>query len=76
MTQEQPKDNKELISICFGHINSYKRARALADYNRLNGNRDKADVYELKKYRHIDGLELALRAIQKGLRQIEEDTEE
>jgi hypothetical protein len=70
------KDSRELITIAFTHINSYKRARALADYNRLQGNREKADQYELKRFRHIDGLELALRAIQKGLREIGEDIDE
>jgi hypothetical protein len=76
LKQYQTKDNRELMTICFSHINGYKRARALADYNRLQGNRDKADAYELKRFRHIDGLELALRAIQKGLREIGEDSDE
>jgi hypothetical protein len=72
----KPKDNQELISIAFRHINEYKRARALADYERLQGNREKADKWELKRFRHIDGLELAMRAIQKGVREISEDTDE
>lgn len=73
---QKPKDNQELIGIAFRHINEYKRARALADHERLQGNREKADRWELKRFRHIDGLELAMRAIQKGLREITEDTDE
>jgi hypothetical protein len=72
----QTKDNKELLTIAFQHINAYKRSRALADYNRKEGNRDKADIHELKRFRAIDGLELTMRAIQKGLREINEDTED
>lgn len=75
LSQFQNKDNKEIMGIAFMHINGYKRARALADYNRIQGRKDKADLYELKRFRHIDGLELALRAIQKGLREIEDDND-
>lgn len=75
-THYQPKDNKELVIIAFQHLNTYKRARARADFERKEGNRDAADIWELRKFRAIDGLELSLRAIQKGLRNISEDTED
>ena len=72
----QPKDKRELLQMAFAHINAYKRARARADYDRKEGKRDSADVWELKKFRSIDGLELTLRAIQKDLREMGEDTDD
>jgi hypothetical protein len=76
LTNYQPKDNKELLQMAFAHINAYKRARARADYDRKEGKRESADIWELKKFRAIDGLELTLRAIQKDLREISEDTDD
>lgn len=60
----------ELISQCFYYLNSFKRHRALMHIKRLENNRDLANYHELKQYQFLDSLELGLRAIQKGARDI------
>lgn len=70
------KSNTDLIGLSFKYINSYKRHRALAEDARGNGDTSKAIYHELKQYKEVDGLELALRAIQKGLREINEVTDD
>ena len=70
------KSNIDLIGICFKNINAYKRHRALAESARRDGDMDKAIYHELKQYKNIDGLELALRAIQSGLRDVAELSED
>lgn len=62
----------DLTSQAFRYINSYKRHRTLAEAARCDGNTDKAIYHELKQYKCFDGLELTLRAIQKGFREIDE----
>lgn len=57
---------------CFYYINSFKRHRALAHINRIEGKRENANYHDLKTYQFMDTLELALRAIQKGVRELEE----
>lgn len=64
--------NEDLIGKCFYYINSFKRHRALAHIRRIEGDSEKAIYHELKQYQFIDSLELALRAIQKGARGIED----
>ena len=73
---ERTKTNMDLIGLAFKDINAYKRHRALAESSRKDGKTDKAIYHELKQYKHIDSLELALRAIQKGLREIDELAED
>lgn len=63
------KSGTELTTMAFGYINSFKRHRALAESCRNEGDTSKAIYHELKQYKEIDGLELALRAIQKELRE-------
>lgn len=76
LTNFRTSENKELINIAFAHINGYKKARATADRLRREGKQEQAVSWELTKFREIDGLELALRAIQKGLRTLDEDYDE
>lgn len=68
-------ENTDAVNRAFRYINAYKRHRALAEAARQEGNRDKATYNELKQYKNFDGLELAVRAIQKGLREMEDLTE-
>lgn len=70
------KTNIDLIGLSFRNINGFKRHRALADSARQDGNMDRAIYHELKQYKYIDSLELTIRAIQKGLREVEELEEE
>ena len=67
---------QDLVTKAFSYLNAYKRHRALTQINRLEGNRDQANFHELKQYQFIDSLELSLRAIQKGLRDMKELEEE
>lgn len=64
--------NNELLAKCFSYINSFKRHRALAHINRIEGDQAKANFHELKQYQFLDSLELGLRAMQKGVRCVEE----
>lgn len=64
--------NMDLIGLAFKDINAYKRHRVLAESARRDGNTEEAIYHELKRYKYIDSLELTLRAIQKGLREIDE----
>lgn len=64
---------QELIQKTFFYLNSYKRHRALAEIKRQEKNYDKANYHQLKQYQFIDQLELALRAIQKGQRELDEE---
>lgn len=70
------KTNIDLIGISFTNINAYKRHRALAESSRREGDTDNAIYHELKQYKTIDGLELSLRAIQRGLRDVSELSED
>lgn len=73
---EKAKTNMDLIGLAFKNINAYKRHRVLAESARRDGNTEEAIYHELKRYQYIDSLELTLRAIQKGLREINELTED
>lgn len=64
--------NQELMSKAFYYINSFKRHRALENIARFDNNREKVQYHSLKQYQFIDNLELALRAIQKGARELDE----
>lgn len=70
------KSNMDLIGICFRNINAYKRHRTLAEESRKKCDTDNAIYNELKQFKCIDSLELALRAIQKGLRDVSEVSED
>lgn len=70
------KTNIDLIGLAFKNINGFKRHRSLAETSRQEGNTDRAIYHELKQYKFIDGLELTLRAIQKGLRELDELAED
>lgn len=72
MTGDGKVSNQDLISKCFFYLNSFKRHRALANIKRLEGDRQQAEYHELKQYQFSDSLELGLRAIQKGMRDLEE----
>ncbi len=74
--QFQRKSNMGLVHTAFRNVNSFKRHRALAEIARKDGNRDKAQYHELKMYKEFDELELALRAIQKGIRELDELTDD
>lgn len=63
---------QDLIREAFSAINNFKRHRALLD---IKGHSEK-EYHELKMYKMIDQLELALRAINKDLRgETEAETE-
>lgn len=72
MTEPTTITDKELLSQCFYYINSFKRHRALAHIKRIEGKKDDANYHDLKTYQFMDTLELGLRAIQKGVRDLEE----
>lgn len=63
---------RELIGKCFSYLNSFKRHRALANIKRMEGDQVNAQYHELKSYQLMDSLELGLRALQKGMRDIDE----
>lgn len=69
-------DNQDLITKAFHYLNSFKRHRALHQIKRMDKEHDKANYHELKMYQLIDGLELALRAVQRGVRELDEGNEE
>jgi hypothetical protein len=69
-------ESNELIKEAFGALNSYKRHRALKEI-KLNDRQ----YHELQMFKMIDKIELALRAIQKAVRNgdielVEEDDDE
>ena len=68
--QPEAMGNQELIKKCFYYLNSFKRHRALEQIARFEGDRDQANFHGLKQYQFIDSLELGMRAIQKGLRDV------
>lgn len=72
MTGDKKMSNQDLVTQCFFYLNSFKRHRALANIKRLEGDTTSAQYHELKQYQFADSLELGLRAIQKGMRDIEE----
>lgn len=72
MTEEKAT-NQELISKCFYYINGFKRHRALAQIRKQEGKFDKSIYHELKSYQLLDSLELTLRAVQKGVRELGDD---
>lgn len=57
---------QDLIKEAFNQLNDYKRHRAKTNIARAKEkNEDKAQYHELRQYKAIDELELALRAIQR-----------
>lgn len=64
--------NLDTVGLAFKYLNAFKRNRALAEAARQENDMSKAIYNELKQYKNLDGLELALRAIQKGLRELDE----
>lgn len=66
----------ELFKQAFYYLNSFKRHRALAKISHQEGNRERRQYNELKAYEFIDSLELALRALQKGHRDLQAEMEE
>ena len=69
---ETTLSNQELVKKAFTYLNAFKRHRALEQINRQDGNHDQGNYHELKAYQLFDNLELSLRAIQKGLRDVKE----
>lgn len=57
---------QDLVAEAFTLLNSYKRHRALKD---IKPDRTEKQYHELQLYKKIDELELALRAIQKSIRE-------
>jgi hypothetical protein len=64
---------QDLIKRAFTYLNSFKRHRALEKMKRYDKEFEKATYHQLKQYEMFDNLELTLRAIQKGEREINED---
>lgn len=75
-TNNQEMTQSELFKQAFYYLNTYKRHRALAQIAHQDGNRDKKNFHDLKQYQTIDGLELALRALQKGHRDLQAELED
>ncbi|AZS49257.1 hypothetical protein BpsS140_00066 [Bacillus phage vB_BpsS-140] len=67
-TTKTRRSNEELLKLAFDNMNSFKRHRALAEDCRRSGDTTTAIFHELKQYKHIDSVELAMRAIQSALR--------
>lgn len=67
---------QELIGKAFKYWNNLKRHRALADIKALEGEREQSNYHRLRMYQNGDQLELALRAIQTGQREIDEEGDE
>lgn len=61
-------DKAELVQTAFGAINSFKRHRALMEIKPYQ----EKPFHELQMFKMIDQLELALRAINKDIRESEE----
>ena len=76
MAEEREMSQQELVGKCFLYLNSFKRHRALANIRRLEGDMQTANHHELKTYQLVDSLELGLRALQKGMRDIGEEAVE
>ncbi|CAM4303286.1 hypothetical protein [Jeotgalicoccus halotolerans] len=65
------KTNRDLIHEAFDALNSYKRSRTLEDQRRKDGEQLDADKHELRQFKEIDRIELALRAINSNERAAE-----
>lgn len=63
---------QDLISKAFYYWNSMKRHRALAEIKRIEGTQEEVNYHTVKMYQFSEQMELALRAIQKGQREIAE----
>lgn len=76
---QNPNENitqSDLFKEAFYYVNSFKRHRALATIAKQKGDRDKQNYHSLKQYEFFDQLELALRALQKGHRDLTEEESE
>lgn len=67
-SQEERKSQQELIRIAFNNLNAYKRHRTLARIEKRNNDYAKANFHQVKANENFEELELALRAIQYGER--------
>ena len=67
--------NKEAIVLAFKQINNFKRHRVLAEQARQDGDTQSAIFNELKSYKAIDSLELAIRVLNKNERTYDEEDE-
>ena len=65
-------NSRTQIDRAFRAGNSAKRALTLADIAKSEGRYDDAMRYELEFYKQCSRLELSLRAIQKGIRDLED----
>lgn len=66
-------NSRTQIDRAFKAWNSAKRALTLADIAKSEGRHDDAIRHELEFYKQCSRLELSLRAIQKGIRDLEGD---
>lgn len=66
---------EELFKQAFYYLNSFKRHRALEQIKQHEGDRQAVQFNQLKQYQFIDSLELALRALQSGHRNMTEAAE-
>lgn len=66
---------QELINKCFSYWNNLKRHRALAEIRRGESRREDSNYHMLQVYKMSEMLELALRALQRGQRALDETQE-
>ncbi|AMQ66660.1 head-tail joining protein [Bacillus phage Mgbh1] len=77
MTTQKPNNTndrltqRELIDKAFTYLNAFKRHRALAHIKRNERDYEKANYHEMRAYQTFDSLELSLRAIQRGQRDLD-----
>lgn len=62
---------QEMINKCFTYWNSLKRHRALSEIRKGEGRREDSTYHNLQMYKMSEMLELALRALQRGQREID-----
>jgi hypothetical protein len=74
--QNEAITQSELFKEAFYYANSFKRHRALATIAKQKGERDTQNYHNLKQYEFFDQLELALRALQKGHRDLQAEMQE
>lgn len=72
MNNNKKKSNGDLIKQTFRHWNSMKRDLALAEIAREEGRFEDAKNHELKFYKTAYKMELSLRAVQRGVFNLED----
>lgn len=73
---DNSKSQQDLINLAFRALNAYKRHKTLQQINQRERTWDKANYHGVKAHETFLELELALRAIQKGQRTLDQQETE